>query len=205
VSRKSLLGTTRVAKEIAEMKLRSNMSCLSHSLCMTALLALCACGGNPGDAGAPESECSACVEGTPGSTRDLSVEIVPTVAGRGEIEYRLTNRGAETLSFLPWDTALEGASEKFFDVFLEGNPIPYAGLSVSRAEPDLEDLVQLAPGASLSAQLDLTRVYAMSQVGQYTVRARPVAVWPASGGSTAAAEVTSEVVVTVDTEHVYEP
>jgi hypothetical protein len=186
------------------MKLRSNMSCLSQSLCTTTLLALCACGGDPGDAAAPEAECAACVEGPAASAADLSVEIIPTVAGRGEIEYRLTNYGAETLRIVPWDTALAGASERFFDVFLEGNPIPYAGLSISRAEPEVEDFVQLAPGASLSAQLDLTRVYAMSQVGQYTVRARPVSVWPASGGVTAAADVTSEVVVSVDTEHVFE-
>src|SRR5689334_11553442 len=71
------------------------------------------------------------------------------------VRVQLTNRSAEPLQVLKWHTPLEGFESDLFRVEHDGKPARYIGPLVKRGRPQPADYVTLAPGASLSIDLDL--------------------------------------------------
>jgi hypothetical protein len=133
---------------------------------------------------------------------------VPGGEGTGTLEYVLTNIGDERLRFLPWDTAIEGVENNPFEVHYEGERIAYVGPRVIFAQPREEDFIELEPGQSRSASVDLTSLYLLDRPGVYSVRARarrltaPPGGERASGGDLVGAPA---IAIDVDEQHVYQP
>jgi peptidyl-Lys metalloendopeptidase len=88
-----------------------------------------------------------------------------------ELEFTVSNAGAEQAEFLRWGTPFEGVSDDMFDVRDEqNNRLNYLGKIIMRDEPIAEDYVIIPAGGSLSTTLDLGQSYEFSSVGKYIVR-----------------------------------
>jgi len=85
------------------------------------------------------------------------------------IRYTLTNTTGATQTVLKWGTPLEGFNGNIFRVTVDGKPVIYTGRVVKRGAPLPEEYVTLAPGASVSADVDLAQAYDISEVGDYSV------------------------------------
>jgi hypothetical protein len=85
------------------------------------------------------------------------------------LAFTLTNHSAERLYVLKWYTPLEGIFGEIFRVQRDGQVIPYEGPLVMRGDPLPENYVQLDPGASVSAQVDLATSYDFTQAGDYAI------------------------------------
>jgi hypothetical protein len=85
------------------------------------------------------------------------------------LRFTLINRSDARLYVLKWYTPLEGIAGKIFRVECDGQEIPYQGILATRATPPAEAYVQLDPGESVSAQVDLATAYDFSEPGVYTI------------------------------------
>ena len=99
------------------------------------------------------------------------MELLPLGEGTGVLEYSLTNVGDAPLRFSPADTALEGVANNPFSVYYGNERVSYVGPRLSFALPGEEDFIELAPGESLSASVDLTQLYSLTRPGVYSVAA----------------------------------
>lgn len=110
----------------------------------------------------------------PAAAGGLSVTIDSGKAfvGRTEpavVRVTLRNDGAEDVSLLRWQTPLRGIESNLFDVRLDGETVAYLGRLYKRPAPAAEDYLRLAPGASATVEVDLSRYYDMSLTGEYSV------------------------------------
>ncbi len=93
------------------------------------------------------------------------------------------NPTSRALKVLKWKTPLEGDfTADMFDVLRDGKPVKYIGKLVKRGQPTAADFVTIAPGASVSASLDISKGYEIVRKGSYSVRFRE----PLQTGTTAA-------------------
>jgi peptidyl-Lys metalloendopeptidase len=90
--------------------------------------------------------------------------------GSGKIVYTLSNTGAASVQVLRWMTPLDGVDNDLFSVSQNGQPVAYTGRLVKRPAPTAADYIDIAPGQSVSAEVDLTAVYDMRKGGQFSVR-----------------------------------
>jgi len=90
--------------------------------------------------------------------------------GSGKIVYSLSNTTAAPVQLLRWQTPLDGLSSELFQVTKNGEPVAYEGILAMRTAPTAADYVELAPGATLASEVDLTAYYDMKAGGQYEVR-----------------------------------
>lgn len=91
------------------------------------------------------------------------------------IKYALTNTGTVSMTVLKWNTPLEGMVGNPFIVTLEGaaEERAYSGVHIGRiGGPVDEDWVSIGAGESISATVDLSAAYDLSEVGRYEVRMR---------------------------------
>ena len=173
----------------------------------TLTLGLLACGAEAPDAGSSDAALDPPAELGQRQGR-LSVELLPLGEGTGALQYSLTNVGDAPLRFSPADTALEGVANNPFSVFYGGQRVTYVGPRVSFAPPRDADFIELAPGESVSASVDLTQLYSLTRPGVYSIAAGARRLTPppggeqASGGELLAAPAIS---VSVDEQHVYQP
>jgi len=102
----------------------------------------------------------------------LSVEL-QTAATKGapgeSVLWQVTNRGDEAVYVLRWETPLDGLSRSMFDVSINGKPVRYMDKIVHWGHPDADDFVKIAPGQTLSAEVNLAASYEMVDTGNYTV------------------------------------
>ncbi|HET9032320.1 MAG TPA: M35 family metallo-endopeptidase [Dokdonella sp.] len=91
-------------------------------------------------------------------------------AGDGTIEYSLINQTGSTVHVLRWQTPIDGITNDLFDVSQNGESVTYVGPLYKRVAPRPEDFVELKPGESLDAKVDLSAWYDMRKGGQYEVR-----------------------------------
>ncbi|TDR45863.1 peptidyl-Lys metalloendopeptidase [Tahibacter aquaticus] len=106
------------------------------------------------------------------SAAGLELRLEPASAkefGSGKIVYSLSNTGTSTLHVLRWMTPLDGVSNNLFRVSQDGRAVAYTGRLVKRAAPTESDYLPLAPGQSISAEVDLTAYYDMRKGGQFGV------------------------------------
>jgi hypothetical protein len=85
------------------------------------------------------------------------------------INFTLENSSDENLWVLNWYTPLEGLKGKIFDITCDGKEIPYEGIMMKRGQPTKEDYVQIAPGRSVSAFVDLLEGYKVPAANQCKV------------------------------------
>lgn len=103
----------------------------------------------------------------------LELRLEPAAAkefGSGKIVYSLSNASTSTVHVLRWMTPLDGVSNNLFRVSQDGRPVAYTGRLVKRAAPTDADYLALAPGQSVSAEVDLSAYYDMRKGGQFSVR-----------------------------------
>ena len=85
------------------------------------------------------------------------------------VGFELENRSPVPLWVLTWNTPLEGMSNDIFRVERDGAEVPYEGPMMKRGNPSRSDYVLVAPGKSVSAEVDLARGYDVSRPGSYRV------------------------------------
>jgi peptidyl-Lys metalloendopeptidase len=85
------------------------------------------------------------------------------------ILFTLESLADETLWVLKWLTPLEGIKGGIFKAACGGQEVPYEGPLVSRIGPFKSDYVRIEPRGSVSAQVDLSRVYRLPAGEECTV------------------------------------
>ncbi|SFN26004.1 M35 family metallo-endopeptidase [Dokdonella immobilis] len=85
------------------------------------------------------------------------------------ISYSLINQSTSTVHVLRWQTPLDGVTNDLFDVRQNGKPVDYVGPLYKRVAPRAQDFIELKPGESLNAVVDLSAFYDMRAGGQYQV------------------------------------
>ncbi len=101
----------------------------------------------------------------------LEIALSPSAdnAGNGTIEYHLINQSGATIHVLRWQTPVDGLTNDLFSVRQNGEEVAYTGPLYKRVAPRPEDFVELKPGESLDAKVDLSAWYDMRSGGQYEV------------------------------------
>ena len=105
------------------------------------------------------------------SSLDVSVALSPDTRGDGPVMARVsvTNRSAELVQVPDWQLPSEDLELAQFVVLRDGQPVTYAGPHIKRGAMRLVEIVSLAPGATLTYDIDLSRAYDLSRDGRYTV------------------------------------
>ena len=105
------------------------------------------------------------------SAAGLEIVLSPSQrdSGDGTIEFSLVNQSSKTVSVLAWQTPLDGVTNDLFTVTQNGIPVDYTGPMYKRVAPREQDFIQLKPGESLDAQVELSMYYDMRKGGQYEV------------------------------------
>ena len=99
----------------------------------------------------------------------------PIQQGSGEpivVDFLLENHTQQGLYLLKWYTPLEGIGGDIFDVKRDGQPIPYMGPMVSRADPTRESYVFVEPDKGVTKEVNIAEAYDFSQIGTYTIKFR---------------------------------
>ena len=95
----------------------------------------------------------------------------PVLKGDVDVHVTLTlTNTSRTPLFLP-KTQLPGAVHEaaLFRITRDGEPVAYQGRLVKRSAASEREVVRLAPGASMSFQVELTGGYDLSQNGRYAI------------------------------------
>jgi len=85
------------------------------------------------------------------------------------IVFTVTNQSDRTLYLLKWYTPLEGIAGKIIQVARDGQELDYLGILAMRGDPTRDQYVTLEPGASASAEFDITEYFDFGQPGEYQV------------------------------------
>ena len=106
----------------------------------------------------------------------LEINLAPSTGksahGTGKVLYSITNRTSASLMVLAWETPLRGVDADLFDVRRDGQSVAYVGREFKRpGVPSAEDYIEIAPGQTLSAEVDLAAHYDMAKAGEYAAQA----------------------------------
>jgi hypothetical protein len=99
----------------------------------------------------------------------LDAEPGAVAGGPVKVRFTLTNRGARGVRVLRWQTPLEGFWSDVFDVSSGGRKLAYEGPLMKRGDPVRDDYVEIAPGKSVTAVVDLAGPYDLRSPGTYRV------------------------------------
>ena len=93
---------------------------------------------------------------------------------RGDVDVvvnvSVTNTARHPVTLLQWQLPSDDWEAPLFKVTRDdGSPVRYYGALVKRTPPQAEDLLTLAPGATVSYDVELTAAYDLSRNGHYTV------------------------------------
>ncbi|WP_323382870.1 M35 family metallo-endopeptidase [Myxococcus dinghuensis] len=86
------------------------------------------------------------------------------------VSVTLTNVSKDTVRLLKWHTAADGLKEDLFAVTVNGQKAEYNGRHYKWATPVASDFLRLAPGESVSHDVDLGAIYDLSVTGAYSIR-----------------------------------
>lgn len=85
------------------------------------------------------------------------------------LHVTFTNPTSTSIGLLKWFTPIDGVTEPLFTVTRAGNSVTYVGILVKHPPPTTQDYVTLAPGKSLSRDVNLSDYYDLSVSGNYSV------------------------------------
>jgi hypothetical protein len=107
----------------------------------------------------------------PGTSLQCELSVAPRlkVGEPVQVTFRLTNSTAQPLSVLSWHTPLEGLLSNCLEITRAGTEIPYQGPMFKRGNPEADDYVTLAPGASAGNTIEASLAYDFSQPGTYRI------------------------------------
>ncbi len=88
------------------------------------------------------------------------------------LDFTITNAGQSGIYLLKWYTPLEGVKGDIFQVTYQGKELDYLGPMVMRGDPLPESYLNLNPGESSSASVDLASAYPFHQEGEYQIKFR---------------------------------
>lgn len=128
--------------------------------------------------GAPEpGESIAAISAGDPTLRDSAVSVRLAAdrtrfrSGEGiSLRVTFTNRSTQPTRMLAWYTAATELEEDLFQVLREGREVAFIGPHYKRPAPTESDYVTIAPGESLTRDLDLSGSYDFSQSGTYRIR-----------------------------------
>lgn len=106
-------------------------------------------------------------DGNPLSVRLSAVS--DKAAPSESVLWQITNQSADNVYVLRWETPLDGMSRSIFDISYNGKPVRYMDKVVHWGHPEAKDFVKIAPGQTLSAEVNLAASYEMVQSGSYAV------------------------------------
>lgn len=87
------------------------------------------------------------------------------------IRFVLANPSQAPVWFLRWNTPFEGWLGSIFTVTgPDGTEIAYTGPRMKRGNPNAEEYVQIPPGGSVDAIVNLADVYDLSKPGRYRLQ-----------------------------------
>lgn len=101
---------------------------------------------------------------------EVSLDAAAKDAGSGKIDYRLVNDTGTTIHVLRWQTPVDGLTADLFRVTRDGEEVAYTGPMYKRVEPREQDYIELLPGQSIDAEVDLSAWYDMRSGGRFEVR-----------------------------------
>lgn len=125
--------------------------------------------GAPDEGGAPVVD----VEQDPASgdiKATLTVQNTKVMAtDRVIVTMTLTNVSSRPVRLLGWYAPADELEEDLFSVSIGGAAVPFYGPHYKRPAPESSDYLKLAPGKSVTRDVDLTGFYDLSKSGDYTV------------------------------------
>ena len=84
------------------------------------------------------------------------------------VKFEIRNTSRETYRILTWGTPLGGDPLDFLTVTQDDVELEYDGPLVYHGDPAKDDWITLEPGASRSAEVDISRLYPIDLPGEYT-------------------------------------
>lgn len=86
-----------------------------------------------------------------------------------EVLFQLTNRSAQPVYILPWQSPLEGLLGPALAITRDGEEVSYQGPMVKRRAPSESSYVTLAPGATAENRVEVTQAYDFQKPGTYRI------------------------------------
>jgi peptidyl-Lys metalloendopeptidase len=110
-----------------------------------------------------------------GHIQDLRVDVIPIQSRFAEVQnvnviLKYRNTGDDIMAIYKWQLPEEGLFDPLFEVTRDGQPVEYVGPIAKRRAPTAEDIILLTPGMTVSAAIQLSTVYNMTQTGNYVVQ-----------------------------------
>lgn len=84
------------------------------------------------------------------------------------LKFEIRNVGSDACRILTWNTPLDVDPLDFLTVTQDDVELEYDGRLVVRGDPAEDDYITLEPGASRSADVDISRLYPIDLPGEYT-------------------------------------
>lgn len=85
------------------------------------------------------------------------------------VDVAVTNRCRTPVQVLRWQLPGDSMSGALFSVTRDDRPVRYTGAVIKRAAPTAKDYVEIAAGATLNYQVELTGHYDFSKNGRYAI------------------------------------
>jgi len=85
------------------------------------------------------------------------------------VELSINNPTSENIEVLQYFTPLEGILGEVFTVEFQGEPLDYLGPMVKRKPPTEEDWLPINANETLTAKIDISPYWDMSEAGEYTL------------------------------------
>jgi len=111
-----------------------------------------------------------------GSVQDLHVSVTPvqsrfTAAQDVSVVLKYSNKGGDSISIYKWYVPENGQLwDPLFEITRDGQPVEYVGPLVKRRAPTADDVITLTPGKIISAAVQVSSVYNMTQSGNYIIK-----------------------------------
>jgi peptidyl-Lys metalloendopeptidase len=110
-----------------------------------------------------------------GHVQDLLVNVIPVQSRFASVQdvnviLKYSNIGNDTMSIYKWYLPEKGLCDPLFEVTRDGERVEYVGPLCKRRAPTAEDVIFLTPGTNVSATIQLSTVYNMTQSGNYIIQ-----------------------------------
>jgi peptidyl-Lys metalloendopeptidase len=110
-----------------------------------------------------------------GQAQDLRVSVTSVQSRFAAVQnvnviLKYTNVGGDTMSIYKWNVPEKGLFDPLFEVTRDGETVEYVGPMIKRRAPTADDVISVTPGMTVSAAIQLSTVYNMTQSGNYVIQ-----------------------------------